>query len=248
MRGTKLFFAASLVVSIILTIVIATGTIRSREMSGAAASGWGVWRSTGCEGCHTLYGQGGAFAPDLTHIYELRGANYLTEFLTNPRAFHPDQRVMPTFGLTKSQMDDLIAFLEWVGTGDVAENWPPRQILVSGGNPVLSSNDNSVSTEELPDDPAARGEYWFSRAPGNCATCHSLEPNVIVVGPSLAGIATRGATRIAGMDAETYIRDSILNPSDYVVEGFPDAMQRNLGDTLSSDQLNDIIAFLMTLE
>jgi hypothetical protein len=49
------------------------------------------------------------------------------------------------------------------------------------------------------------------------------------------------------MDAETYIRDSILHPGDYVVEGFPDAMQRNLGDTLTSDQLNDIIAFLMTL-
>ena len=28
--------------------------------------------------------------------------------------------------------------------------------------------------------------------------------------------------------------------------GFPDAMQRNLGDKLTGDQINDIIAFLMT--
>ena len=53
---------------------------------------------------------------------------------------------------------------------------------------------------------------------------------------------------MSGVNAEQYIRDSILNPGDYVVEGFPDAMQRNLGDRLTAEQLNDIIAFLLTLK
>ena len=49
-----------------------------------------------------------------------------------------------------------------------------------------------------------------------------------------------------GSAAEQYLRDSIINPSDFVVPGFPDAMQRNLGDKLTGDQINDIIAFLLT--
>ena len=250
MSGTRLFFIACVLIGAVLVVFVGAGALYPRPMSPEASAGWGIWRDTGCEGCHTLYGQGSSYAPDLTHIYDQRGAFYITEFLSNPAAFHPGQRVMPTFGLTKSQMDNLVAFLEWVGTQDAAQGWPPRQILVRGGNPLLttSSDGAAASADELPEDPVERGRYWFSHPPAICSTCHSLEPDVVIVGPSLAGVASRAGTRIAGMTAEQYLRDSIVNPGDYVVEGFPDAMQRNLGDKLSSDQINDIIAFLMTQE
>lgn len=106
---------------------------------------------------------------------------------------------------------------------------------------------SAETVDSLPDDPAARGEYWFKRPPAICATCHALEPDIVIVGPSLAGIASRAASRVPGMDAETYLRDSILDPGAFVVPGFPDAMQRNLGDKLSAAQINDILAFLLTL-
>ena len=74
---------------------------------------------------------------------------------------------------------------------------------------------------------------------------HSLQPDVVIVGPSLAGIATRAVERVPGMSAEDYLRQSILDPSTFVVEGFPDAMARNLGEVLSSQQVSEIIAFLL---
>jgi nitric oxide reductase subunit C len=247
MNGTRLFFTLCVLVSAVLVIVVGAGAMQPHTMPTEAAQGWEVWRNTGCEGCHTIYGQGGAYAPDLTHIFELRGEAYLREFWANPGAFHPGQRIMPAFGLTKSETDNLFAFLKWVGEQPPAENWPPRPILVSGGSPLSGAvADTSSTAENLPDDPVARGKYWFSHPPAICSTCHSLDAGVVVVGPSLAGVATRAETRVAGMSAEQYIRNSIINPSDFVVPGFPDAMQRNFGHTLNGDQINDIIAFLMT--
>lgn len=82
----------------------------------------------------------------------------------------------------------------------------------------------------------------------NCSRCHSASGDSIVVGPSLAGIATRGAARIQGMDAEAYIRDSILNPTAYTVEGFPEGvMPANLTEAIPPTDLDALVAYLLTL-
>ena len=81
-----------------------------------------------------------------------------------------------------------------------------------------------------------------------CAQCHALTPDTIVIGPSLAGIAFRAATRIEGYSAEEYIEDSILFPKEYLVEGFTDTMPTNFGKDLTSEELNAVMAYLMTLK
>ena len=73
-----------------------------------------------------------------------------------------------------------------------------------------------------------------------------LQPDVVIVGPSLAGVADRAGSRVAGLSAEEYIRTSIVHPSAFIVAGFQDVMQKNFGDVLSSGQINDLIAYLMT--
>jgi len=247
MPGTRPFFIAALLVSAVAVVALAGSVLHPRDVPQAVATGYNVWRATGCEGCHTLFGQGGPYAPDLTGIYAQRGDVYLREFLVNPNAFHPNQRLMPRFGLTIAETDSLLAFLEWVGQQETG--WPPRPIQVSGGSGLVGSSvANSGETAVLPEDPAARGRNWFKSPPANCATCHALEPEVVIVGPSLAGIATRAGTRVPGLNAEAYIRNSMMAPGDYVIEGFQNVMAQNLADTLSSDQINDLIAFLMTLE
>lgn len=246
MHGTRLFFAACLLISAALLVAVGASTLQPRAISPEAASGAGVWRVYRCEGCHTLFGQGGAYAPDLTRIYGLRGPDYLREFLVNPSAYHPNGRRMPALGLTRAETDRLLAFLEWADAQNTG--WPPRPILVAGGgNLDAGASVRAGDAGSLPADSVGRGEYWFKRPPAICATCHALEPDTVIVGPSLAGIASRAASRVPGMDAQTYLRASIIDPSAYVVPGFQDAMQKNLGDKLSAEQINDIIAFLMTL-
>lgn len=81
-----------------------------------------------------------------------------------------------------------------------------------------------------------------------CAQCHVLVPDTIVVGPSLAGIATRAESRVPGYDAREYIELSILSPKDYIVEGFSDTMPTNFAKDLTSEEFDAVVAFLLTLK
>jgi len=81
-----------------------------------------------------------------------------------------------------------------------------------------------------------------------CAQCHATVPDTVVIGPSLAGIATRAATRMDGYDAEAYIEHSILFPRDYIVDGFTDTMPTNFGKEITSEELMNVVAYLMTLK
>ncbi len=82
----------------------------------------------------------------------------------------------------------------------------------------------------------------------NCAGCHALEPDTIVIGPSLAGVGTRADTRVDGYDARAYIETSILNPGAYIVEGFNDVMPKNFGKDLTSADFDAVVAYLLSLK
>lgn len=81
-----------------------------------------------------------------------------------------------------------------------------------------------------------------------CAQCHALVPDTVVIGPSLAGIATRAETRLPEYEAREYIEVSILAPQEYLVEGFPDTMPTNFAKELTSEEFEAVVAFLMTLK
>lgn len=49
-----------------------------------------------------------------------------------------------------------------------------------------------------------------------CVACHSLEPDVVLVGPSLAGVTERSGVD----DIATFLRTSTMNPDLAVREGF----------------------------
>lgn len=83
---------------------------------------------------------------------------------------------------------------------------------------------------------------------GNCASCHSITPGQVVVGPSLAGIAERAGGRVAGMDARSYLEESIRHPNAFVVQGFEPLMPATFNTTLTGPQIEALVEYLMTLE
>lgn len=119
--------------------------------------------------------------------------------------------------------------------------------------PVLAACSSSGNVEPGSFGDPARGEALFKQqtigeAPG-CATCHSLQPDQVIVGPSLADIGLRARTRVEGLTAEEYLHQSIVEPDAYVVEGFdPGIMYQDFEDALTDEQLYDLEAFLLTLE
>jgi cytochrome c oxidase subunit 2 len=85
-----------------------------------------------------------------------------------------------------------------------------------------------------------------------CTACHAtVADSPIAVGPSWVGIYEEEVTladgSVAVIDVE-YIRESILNPNAKVVEGFAQGvMPQTFADTLSQDDINNLIAYIVSL-
>lgn len=92
---------------------------------------------------------------------------------------------------------------------------------------------------------AQMGKQVFSR---DCGACHSTSPDTIIVGPSLAGVVTRAATRVEGQDAYTYLLTSVMQPDAYLVEGYENLMPASLSKELTGEELDAVIAYLQTLK
>ena len=89
---------------------------------------------------------------------------------------------------------------------------------------------------------ATHGQQLFTR---ECGACHSFSPDTVIVGPSLAGIANRAGSRVAGQDAQTYILTAILRPGDYLVEGFDNLMPTTFGKQLTGEDIDALVAYLL---
>jgi hypothetical protein len=68
-----------------------------------------------------------------------------------------------------------------------------------------------------------------------------------VVGPGLAGVATRAETRIPGVSAGAYMRQSIVDSRAFIVSGYPAVMPVSFPN-LTEEDVSDLIAYLRTLQ
>lgn len=233
-----------------------------------------VWHKYNCINCHTLFGEGAYYAPDLTKITQHRGKAYLQAYMRDPSKFYDEnkhRRLMPKQNLSEEEITDLIAFLDWVSKVD-NQGWPPRPILVTGGFIPGSDSVGAVASSEgtaaaairpvtAADDPRAQGEHVFRSATPACNACHSTAPGANMAGPTLAGIASRAA-ELVGSDlykgnaknVEGYIRESIVSPSIHLIPGDmysangTSFMPIGYEETLTAEQLDNLIAYLATFK
>jgi nitric oxide reductase subunit C len=268
-RGARLFFIIGTLASVLIFIALTIDSHRQfPRLTNAAAidasvvAGKHVWHRKNCINCHTLLGEGAYYAPDLTRITALRGAAYLREFLKDPSKFYSEERdgrLMPNPRLGDQEITDVIAFLSWVSRIDT-QGWPPRPILVSG-TAVPGANLGAPPPTPASDAPVELGAALFNATPPGCAACHSIAPGIRSVGPTLAGMAATAAARVRSpdyrgqaRDAAGYIRESIVEPNAHVLTGVTysaggrSLMPPDYGQTLQPAQIDQLVAYLMTLQ
>jgi ferredoxin len=111
-----------------------------------------------------------------------------------------------------------------------------------------------IEAIDMPPSPGAQlGRDIFEgsgmSAQAGCQICHSLEPGRQLVGPSLAGIAVTAQSRTPGLSAEEYLRESILDPDAYIVEGYRSGQMLPIyEEQLTGDEVDALVQFLLTLE
>jgi len=99
--------------------------------------------------------------------------------------------------------------------------------------------------QDLP--PLELGQRLFVRR--GCSVCHGTDGVTVKTGPNLKGIVGRerrfadGSSRTAD---EEYLRESIVNPSARIVDGFRDQMPTFQGQ-LSDKQIDALIVYLKSL-
>lgn len=115
-------------------------------------------------------------------------------------------------------------------------------VLVACGDKKETTKKSSFD----PKSPEGKGEALFQT---NCATCHAVKGGRVIVGPSLEGVASRAETRVENMTAREYLHNSIVTPNSYVVEGFVEgSMPQNFGRDLTTEQVDSLVAYLLTLK
>lgn len=244
----------------------------SQNITPAVSHGQDVWHKYNCINCHTLFGEGAYYAPDLTKITKHRGAAYLKAYMQNPANFYDEQkhrRLMPKQDLSDQEIDDLILFLDWVSNVD-NQGWPPRPILVTGAQlqtspgaaaPAATLAATAVTPVSPKNDPRALGENLFRTVGPACIACHSLQADVVMAGPSLAGLSERAAAIIAApgyagsaKDVAGYVRESIVAPSAHLVPGAmfsangTSFMPSTYQSALTSEQIDHLVAYLGSLK
>jgi len=250
---------------------------QSHNITPEVTRGKDVWHKYNCINCHTLFGEGAYYAPDLTKITKLRGQAYLTAYMKDPSQFYDERRhrrLMPKQNLSDAEISDLFRFLDWVSNVD-NQGWPPRPILVTGASipgtdrPVTPQAGLGAGPQSAPggrpvdagSSPIAQGEALFRSVTPSCSACHSIAPGVNMAGPTLAGVASRAKALLGSpdykgkaKDVESYIRESIIAPSAHLVPGAmysangQSFMPNTYGKDLKPEQIDQLVAYLATLQ
>ena len=90
-------------------------------------------------------------------------------------------------------------------------------------------------------------QVFIGRGCGGCHTIDGLAGAIGQVGPELTHIGTIGAQRKSGLNAEDYIRESIEDPTAFVVDGFPPVMPQ-LRSTMTDEEFDALVDYLLSHE
>ena len=118
---------------------------------------------------------------------------------------------------------------------------------VAGAIPQVASEvpeELSFSSDVSAEDLVAAGEGLYNGA-GTCTACHGLgtrAPNLLTDHAGEGTIGQRCASRVADLDCKAYLRASMTEPADFVVEGFPEMVFQ--ARTFSDAQIWSLVAYL----
>ncbi len=176
--GGTIFFSAIFLFLTVDTLREIPARQNSDALTESVVRGKHLWDSNNCMGCHTILGEGAYYAPELTRVVERRGKEWLAIFLRDPEAMFPGQRRMVQYDFSDQQIEDVIAFLEWIGGIDT-NGFPPDPDMAPASAPIAAAAFTAPAAPE-----------YFGQV---CVACHAVSGSGGTVGPALDGVGGRMA-------------------------------------------------------
>lgn len=199
---------------------------KSQNLTEEVIRGKHLFDTKNCMGCHTIMGEGAYYAPELTKVFERRGEAFIKAMLRDPEAMYPGQRKMTNYQFTEQEIDDLTAFLIWIGEMDL-NGFPPKPDLVKVASPGAvgdtSASDTVVKNENRP--------QVFNQM---CVACHALNGQGGNVGPALDGIGSRRDIHYL----QKWLKDPMSIKANSTMPKLP----------LSEDEVTELSAYLSSLK
>jgi nitric oxide reductase subunit C len=191
---------------------------REENLTEQVISGKKIWEHNNCMGCHTLFGEGAYYAPELTKVVERRGKAWMRLFLKDPQAMFPGERKMVNYDFNDEQIEEVIAFLEWCGNVDL-NGFPAKPPLGRVAAPIVTTGNSDIPKPEL-----------FTTI---CVACHTVGGAGGNVGPALDQVGTK-------MNRQA-MKDWISDPQK-IKPGTPMPQI-----PMTPEQLDEIVDYLLSL-
>ncbi|MGH0031920.1 MAG: c-type cytochrome [Myxococcota bacterium] len=214
--GGTIFFSAIFLGLTVDTLREIPARQNSDLLTPAVARGKAIWDDNNCMGCHTILGEGAYYAPELTRVVERRGEEWIAIFLRDPAAMFPGQRRMVQYDFSDEQIQDVIAFLDWIGKIDT-NGFPPEPDLRPAPPAVVAAV------------PSGPRPGYFDQV---CVACHMVGGSGGTVGPALDGVG--GRMGAAELDEWLADPDSVRPGTAMPNLAIPDDTRRELVRWLAS--------------
>lgn len=78
-----------------------------------------LWEANNCMGCHTILGEGGYYAPELTKVVDRKGEAMIKAILMSPVPWAPNGRKMVAYEMSSADADAMIEYFKWIGKIDL---------------------------------------------------------------------------------------------------------------------------------
>jgi nitric oxide reductase subunit C len=135
----NIFYGGSIFFFVVFALLVGNSFMQARvieqtnPISAEAAHGKRIWEQHACFDCHTLFGEGARFAPELGKVWlkyggakDPAGAEEALKiwFAAQPTGAE-GRHQMPQFHLSDADVHDVTEFLRWTSAVDT-QNWPPH--------------------------------------------------------------------------------------------------------------------------
>lgn len=127
--GGSVFFFLVFIGLTVDTVKRLPQTDNRGNITEEVAAGKRLWEHNNCLGCHTLFGEGAYFAPELGNVYVRFGESTeaIKAFIkSRPVEGIAGRRSMPQFNFTDQELEELAQFLKYANGIKLARDWPPN--------------------------------------------------------------------------------------------------------------------------